>query len=199
MPLSAYRIARKCRVLRPRCIHRGLNGSDMIVIVAKTLAIMLTMTTYGTWLRGDQRGWVDDGRILPPKPILEEGDRKRMKHSVYLFGRDWLLDIGRFIGKSLSERFTIRLWALTVQTWHVHLLVGHTNHAIPDIVKCTKDAVRWGLRPDRPIWSDGYDKRYCFDETSMWNRMRYIERHNLEQDWPAKPWPFLQTPSFSPR
>jgi hypothetical protein len=26
-----------------------------------TLAIMVTMTTYGTWLRGDPRGWVEDG------------------------------------------------------------------------------------------------------------------------------------------
>jgi len=33
-----------------------------------TLAIMVTSTTYGTWLRGDKRGWVDDGRILPSLP-----------------------------------------------------------------------------------------------------------------------------------
>ena len=168
----------------------------MIVVMTNTLAIMLTMTTYGTWLRGDQRGWVDDGQILPPNPTLEDDDRKRMKHAVYLFERDRLLDVGGFIGKSLSERLAIRLWAMTVQTWHVHLLVGPTSHAVADIAKCTKDAVRWGLRPDRPIWSDGYDKRYCFDETSVWNRIRYIQRHNLEQRWPAKPWPFIENPSF---
>ncbi len=114
----------------------------MIVVVANTLAIMLTMTTYGTWLRGDQRGWVDDGRILPPNPLLEDDDRRRMKHAVYVFDRSRLLDVGEFIGTSLSERLALRLWALTVQTWHVHLLVGRTNHAIADIVKCTKDAVR---------------------------------------------------------
>ena len=183
----------------PQCILRGLNGSVMIVVVANTLAIMLTMTTYGTWLRSDQRGWVDDGQVLPPNPLLEDDDRKRMKHAVYLFERDRLLDVGGFIGKSLSERLTIRLWAMTVQTWHVHLLVGPTSHAVADIAKCAKDAVRWGLRPDRPIWSDGYDKRYCFDDTSVWNRIRYIERHNLQQDWPAQPWAFIETPSFSPR
>ena len=41
-----------------------------------TLAILVTMTTYGTWLRGDRRGWVDDGEILPPKPLLEAADRE---------------------------------------------------------------------------------------------------------------------------
>ncbi len=171
----------------------------MIVIVAKTLAIMFTLTTYGTWLRGDQRGWVDDGRILPANPILEADDRKRMKHSVYLFERSGLLEVGGFIGKSVCERLNLRIWALTVQRWHVHLLVGHTNHAVPAIVKCAKDAVRWGLRPGRPIWADGYDKRYCFDQASVWNRVGYIERHNLKQDWPARPWPFLETRRFSPR
>ena len=171
----------------------------MIVIVAKTLAIMFTMTTYGTWLRGDQRGWVGDGQILPPSPILEVDDRKRMKHDVYLFEARKLIEVGGFIGTSLSERLTIRIWALTVQTWHVHLLIGSTRHDIAKIAKCAKDAVRWGLRPGRPIWSDGYDKRYCFDEPTVWNRIRYIERHKLEQDWPAKPWRFIETPQFSPR
>ena len=171
----------------------------MIVVVANTLAIMLTMTTYGTWLRGDQRGWVDDGQILPPNPILEDDDGRRMKHSVFLFDRDRLLDVGDYVGSSLSERLELRILALTVRTWHVHLLTGSTNHDIAKIAKCAKDAVRWGLRPGRPIWSDGYDKRYCFDEASVWNRMRYIERHNLEQDWTARPWPFLRTPQLSPR
>ena len=198
-PLLAERGAWHCRAARPRCIHRGLNGSDMIGVMANTLAIMLTMTTYGTWLRGDERGWVDDGRILPANPILKDDDRKRMKHSVYLFERSRLLDVGEFIGKSLCERLNLRILALTVQTWHVHLLFGTTVHAIADIAKCAKDSVRWGIRPKRPIWSDGYDKRYCFDESSVWNRMRYVERHNVEQDWPAKPWPFVETPSFSPR
>jgi hypothetical protein len=50
--------------------------------MGNTLATMLTMTTYGTWLRGDNRGWVDDGKILPAAPFLEDADRVRMKHSM---------------------------------------------------------------------------------------------------------------------
>ncbi len=70
----------------------------------KTLAIMLTMTTYGTWLRGDRRGWVDRGRVLPANPNLEAGDRARMKHPPFLLDRDRLIEIGAFIGQSLQER-----------------------------------------------------------------------------------------------
>jgi hypothetical protein len=48
-----------------------------------TLAIMFTLSTYGTWLRGDARGWVDDGIIFPSDPQLEDADRGRMKYPPY--------------------------------------------------------------------------------------------------------------------
>jgi len=66
--------------------------------MGNTIATMLTMTTYGTWLRGDKRGWVEDGIIFPPDPVLEIADRARMKHPAYLFPRERLFDIGTFIG-----------------------------------------------------------------------------------------------------
>lgn len=126
----------------------------------KVLAIMLTMTTYGTWLRGDRRGWVDRGVVLPPCPELEAADRRRMKHPMFLFDKDRFLEIGCFIGESLRQRLHLRILAMTVQTWHVHVVIAATDHPVEKVVKCAKDAVRWGLRPGRPIWSDGYDKRF---------------------------------------
>jgi len=58
--------------------------------MANTLAIMMTMTTYGTWLRGDARGWVDKGVVFPPDPDLEATDCARLKHSIYRFAdADW--------------------------------------------------------------------------------------------------------------
>ena len=144
-----------------------------------TLAILLTMTTYGTWLRGDRRGWVDNGVVFPPSPEIEAADRQRMKHPVFLFDPAQFIPVGELIGRLLRERLGLRLLALTVQTWHVHTVVAATEHPIEEIVKCAKDAVRWGLRPGRPIWSDGYDKRFCFEDKSVHNRIEYVERHNL--------------------
>ena len=81
----------------------------------KTLAIMITMTTYGTWLRGDMRGWVErGGRVLPSNPPLEAADRERMKHPVFLFDESRLLDVGTAIGKSLRERLNLRILAMAV-------------------------------------------------------------------------------------
>ena len=156
-----------------------------------TLGILFTWTTYGTWLRGDTRGWVEDGVTYPADPELQAADRARMLHTPFLFAPDELLSVGAMIGKSLVERKAVTVLALTVQVWHVHLLIGATDHPVEAVVKCGKDAVRWGLRPGRPIWTDGYDKRFCFDEAAVDARRAYVERHNIERGWPAKPWALI--------
>jgi hypothetical protein len=153
---------------------------------------MFTMTTYGTWLRGDARGWVDDGIVYPPDPILEEIDRASMKHSTFLFDLDRWREIGSFIGNSLRQRLQLRIAALAVRSWHVHFVVGATEADVATIAKCCKDSVRWGLRINRPIWTVGYDKRFCFDERSVRARIAYVERHNTEKGWPARPWDFIE-------
>ena len=156
-----------------------------------TLGILFTWTTYGTWLRGNARGWVEDGITYPAAPELQVADRARMTHTPFLFAPDELLSVGAMIGQSLIERKAVTVLALTVQIWHVHLLIGATHHPVEAVVKCGKDAVRWGLRPGRPIWTDGYDKRFCFDETALDARRDYVEKHNTEKGWPAKPWALI--------
>jgi hypothetical protein len=118
-------------------------------------------------LRGDARGWVDDGKILPPSPPLERADARRLKHPMFLLPADTLSDVGAWIGKSLIERLSQRVLALTVQTWHVHFVVAESATPIADVVRCAKEAVRYGLRAGRPIWTADYDKRFCFDEFAL--------------------------------
>jgi hypothetical protein len=155
------------------------------------LGTMFTCTTYGTWLRGDARGWVADGVVFPPDPDLERADRERMNHEPFVFQRADLLRIGAMIGDSLTSRLRLPILALAANTWHFHLVTGSCGHRPPAIAKCAKEAVRYGLRPGRPIWTDGYDKRFCFDERTLQARIAYVERHNTALGWPAKPWPFI--------
>ena len=155
--------------------------------MADTLGTKLTMTTYGTWLRGDVRCWIDSGRLMPPDPVLERADRQRMKHSMYLFDQERLPEVGQVIGRSLMERMPVRIHAMTVRSWHVHVVVAHTPIALRKIVKCVKDAARWHLRVGRPIWGAGHDKRFCFNERSLRARIEYVERHNVATDWSPRP------------
>jgi hypothetical protein len=160
----------------------------MFAGMRRTLGIMITSTTYGTWLRGDRRGWVDDGHILPADPELEAADRERLKHPPFLFVDSQLLDVGRIIGQSVATRLDAPILALHVGTWHFHLIVGVQVGDVPAVVKCAKDAVRFNLLPSRPIWTADYDKRFCFDEAALRRRVRYVERHNEAMGWPARPW-----------
>lgn len=152
---------------------------------------MITMTTYGMWLRGDQRGWVDDGVIFPPDPELETADRGRLKHEPYQFSRLKLYDIGAMIGRSLIKRLSLTILALTAQTWHCHFVVGATPHDVSAVVKCAKDAVRWGLKPGRPVWARDFDKRFCYDSDTVRKRVQYVERHNALINLPDRPWDFI--------
>jgi hypothetical protein len=155
------------------------------------LATMFTITTYGTWLRGDARGWVDDGITLPPDPPLEARDRDRLVHPPFYFDAAVILEVGQSIGESLVGRMNLRVFALCVQSWHAHFVVGSTDQSPAAIVKCAKDAARWKLRIDRRIWCTGYDKRFCFDEPSVRARVAYVEKHNLRDGLPPRPWGFV--------
>ena len=61
--------------------HAPLNAGD-------PLAYFLTLTTYGTWLPGDDRGWHRKGEpeVQPPNPFLVEMARSRMKEKEFGLG-----------------------------------------------------------------------------------------------------------------
>jgi hypothetical protein len=101
------------------------------------------------------------------------------------------MDVGEAMGQSLVSRLSVRVLALCVQSWHSHFVIGCSEHEPAMIVKCAKDAVRWKLRLDRRIWGTGYDKRFCFDEAAVRARIAYVERHNVRDGLPARPWGFI--------
>jgi len=39
----------------------------------KIIGYMVTFTTYGTWLQGDKRGYVKDGKVLCKNDVLRAG------------------------------------------------------------------------------------------------------------------------------
>ena len=169
--------------------------------MGKTLATMITLTTYGTWLRGDRRGWVDRGIVLPPDPILEEADRRRLEHEPWFFPRELRHRVGQAMGESYLARTRGAIYAMTVCSWHAHIVVGPAAADMAVQAKCLKDAVRWELGVGRPIWGDGYDKRYCFDAASVLARVEYVQRHNIEDGLPPAPWDFIVpfVPPIPPR
>ena len=78
--------------------------------MVKTLGYMVTWTTYGSWLQGDARGFVKDGKILGENKGLEQANRKMLigdrfklkKEQCEVARRAILLEAER-IGENASE------------------------------------------------------------------------------------------------
>ena len=147
--------------------------------MGKTLGYMVTWTTYGTWLQGDKRGYVREGKICGRNPRLEQRNKEnQMGNTIKLTSKQ-----KNIVRKSLMEearKLGQKVHSIAVCTNHVHMVVSYISDGIEKSVKHYKNSSLVALRKDGfvgRIWTRGYDKRYCFDEKSLKNRIDYVERH----------------------
>ena len=139
------------------------------------LATMFTTTTFGTWLPGDLRGYVEDGVVLPGDPALIDHARMLMAdRAVYLSHAEQRTAFESL--RAACAEFGYRLLAASVESWHLHALLDHSHDEAPKTIARLKTRIRQTLDRGR-IWTAGYDKRYCFTESQVQTRINYIARH----------------------
>ena len=97
------------------------------------LAYFITWNTYGTWLPGDQRGWVEYRRGWQfPDPILELEAAARMTEDAC-----WLdPEQRKRVESQVLETCTVRgwhLWAVNCRTNHLHAVL--TADRRPEVVR----------------------------------------------------------------
>src|SRR5687768_15771924 len=92
-------------------------------------ALFLTWRTYGSWLPGDERGWVERSRngygeaTNKPDPRLEGASSSRMR-SLRI---ELTQEQREVVAESIRSTCEVRSWAmlaLNVRTNHVHLVIG---------------------------------------------------------------------------
>jgi REP element-mobilizing transposase RayT len=152
------------------------------------LAYFLTWATYGTWLPGDERGWVEyrHGWQLP--------DLIRKLEAEALMTEDAcvLNEVQReIVEATIAEHCRIRRWALhavNCRTNHLHVVVTAPDHH-PDVVReqfkawCTR-RLKEHARPDRPQtagtfprekwWAERGSRRYLGDQASLEAAILYV-------------------------
>lgn len=141
---------------------------------------MVTWTTYGTWLRGDRRGYVKDGRILEGDERLVELCKRLQKGQSVKLGRREQEIVRRAI-LSESDRIGQHIEALAVCTNHLHVAARPCDKSIERIVSMYKSVATRMLRPvgrSGPIWTTGFDKRFCFTEAELARKIEYVQKHN---------------------
>ena len=148
--------------------------------MARTLAYMVTWTTYGTWLQGDRRGYVKNARILNPNPNLASANLRNLKKPpVTLTTIQEQIVNHAIVAK--AEQLAQTILAIAVCKDHVHLVIGYNGTPIEYTLKHYKNAAMVALRKHGlrgRLWSSGFDKRFCFDPESLRKRIDYVNHQN---------------------
>jgi REP element-mobilizing transposase RayT len=97
------------------------------------LAYFLTWPCYGTWLPGDERGWIQYRRGMQlPDPILEREAAARMTEDACRLD----LEQRRLVETTIADHCRVRGWALyavNCRSNHVHVVVAANRH--PDEIR----------------------------------------------------------------
>ena len=98
------------------------------------LAFFLTWTTYGTWLPGDERNWVREGKgIQLPRPVLKKFVIERMTESPCLLSLEQRNVVEDTISRLASARGQLQNESRT-RRGDGQLQAGHRTIAIQGVV-----------------------------------------------------------------
>lgn len=148
------------------------------------LAYFLTWTTYGTWLPGDERGWVEKpGQFRAPDPERQEAARRLMTEPALT------LDMQQrsIVEATIADHCRIRGWQLhkvSARTQHVHVVVtapGRDPEVVMDQFKawCTRrlkerERSLGKAKVRLNWWTQGGSKRWLNDADSLEAAIRYV-------------------------
>jgi REP element-mobilizing transposase RayT len=156
------------------------------VPMKEPLAYFLTWTTYGTWLPGDERGWVAKrGQFRNPDEKLKNTAQRLMTETALTLDPDQR----RLVEATIANHCRIRGWrlhAVNARTQHVHVVVTAARRD-PDVVMdqfkawCTrrlKELERSRCPRNGAVrqnwWTQRGSKRWLNDENSLAEAIRYV-------------------------
>jgi REP element-mobilizing transposase RayT len=146
----------------------------------RTLGYLLTWTTYGTWLQGNnKKGYVKNGVIYGPNELLANANKQKLKNTPVVL-TSMQREIIEIAIREKAKKLGQKIFALAVCSNHVHIVVDYTTKDIGLVVRRYKTA---GLKVMRhfgfsgKLWTKGFDKKFCFDEQALRERINYVNKH----------------------
>jgi REP element-mobilizing transposase RayT len=154
--------------------------------VKPPLAYFITWTTYGTWLHGDRRGWVDRGHNILGDPRCEPDEEIEIFERESLGSKPIRLGAGRVVvEEAIRDHCRVRRWvllAVNARTNHVHVVVeapGVTPEEVMRQLKCwatRRLRERWSSLRDRRLWTRHGSTRYINRQDELESKVDYVER-----------------------
>jgi len=153
------------------------------------LAYLLTWTTYGTWLPGDQRGWVKRNHgFQSPDSRVERRARGAMSGPMCELDRVHR----QTVEETIRGHCKLRGWclhAVNCRTNHVHVVVSAPNVPSKKVIAqlkawCTRElkarsasegnSDQAQTSPRRNWWTERGSVRLLFDEASVKVAIQYV-------------------------
>jgi REP element-mobilizing transposase RayT len=157
--------------------------------MGEPLAYFLTWTTYGSWLPGDERGWIDRHEAGAGIPIQSPNPQKKALSAIKMAETPVTLEAParQDVAAAIAEVGLFRSWpihAARVLSNHVHVVVTAAD-VHPDRVEATFKA--YGTRRLKRLyptnnrrhwWTEGASTRYLNDEASVLRAIQYVFDHD---------------------
>jgi REP element-mobilizing transposase RayT len=163
-----------------------------------TFAVLITWTTYGTWLPGDSRGWRKRvGGHQLPSPLLEAWCRKQMKGQAVLLGaKD-----REAVESACYEHCRHRGWSLlavNARSNHVHIVVVTDLSPQKTRDQLKANATRSLRQQAEPLiaertWTSGGDCEILDNDDDMYNAVRYVMEGQNATEISLSPTPIPKT------
>ena len=154
--------------------------------MSEPLGYLLTWPTYGTWLHGDARGAVDckHNQYGSPRLPHHEG-RLHCEQNCMRAPAFYLDDAGRrIVDAAIRDHCRHRGWelfALTVRTNHVHVVVGNAGIKPETMVSQLKAWATRRLREancigaDTPVWVRHGSTGYLWNQNDIRDAAAYVK------------------------
>lgn len=149
----------------------------------RTIGYMITFTTYGTWLQGDERGWVKEGIIYEENEGLRSVNESNLKGEAVRLGKREKEIVREAICRK-AEAQREEILAISVWSNHVHIVQKYNGRPIEKAVRIYKNTATAALRRagvEGRLWTSGFDRRFCFSEKELRARVDYVNRHGKKQ------------------
>lgn len=154
---------------------------------------LVTSTTYGNWLPGDQRGFVERSKqnvfgtpYDADKPGLRNSAKERLAGNPVLFHRE---HAETMLAQWQKDAKTLHwhLFITAIMANHIHLVVAARKTDKADLLRRIKSRASFALNKQygkQTWWTTSGSVRFCFDESALLTRIRYVKN----QDRPLIVW-----------
>ena len=143
----------------------------------------LTWTTYGSWLPGDERGWVDrhrgNRRLQQGNDALQGALRDAMSETAVILDSHLRAEVESAI-RVLAAECGWTVHAVSVRTNHVHVVVSAPGRSGEDVMKGMKARASHRLnqtveKERRHWWTRGGSKKKLLTPEAVARTVAYVK------------------------